>query len=116
MLYFPLVFQSLEDTQKNNVMSYEDTSMQELELGELLLPERPRIERIQFQPWENSSGEPSFRVWVILPDDTSDDELTGDRVLEIKRLIFDYLQKKERSLFPYIHILSQSDFKELEVY
>jgi hypothetical protein len=75
------------------------------------LPDRPVIEDIKADCIEDSSGEDSLEVWVILSDSTPDEELTGQSVVQIKSAISESLLKNRVDMFPYIRLVKRSDYE-----
>ena len=98
-------------------MSDQATIDNTLKKEKLELPDRPVIEDIKADYIEDSSGEDSLEVWVILSDSTSDEELTGESVVQIKSAISESLLKSGVELFPYIRFSKRADYgsdEELE--
>ena len=82
-----------------------------LKKEKLDLPDRPVIEDIKAEFIEDSSGEDSLEVWVILNDSTPDEELTGQSVVRVKSTISESLLASHVDLFPYIRFVKLSDYK-----
>lgn len=98
-------------------MSDQATIDNALKKEKLQLPDRPVIEDIKADYIEDSSGEDSLEVWVILSDSTSDEELTGESVVQIKSAISESLLESGVDLFPYIRFSKRADYgsdEELE--
>jgi len=76
----------------------------------LELPQRPVIDDIKADYIEDSSGEDSLEVWVILSDSASDEDLTGESVVKIKSVISESLLKSGVDLFPYIRFSRRADY------
>jgi len=81
-----------------------------LKMENLDLPKRPIIEEVRADYIEDSSGEDSLEIWVVLSDSTDDDELTGEVVVQIKSAISESLQKNQIDLFPYIRFIKHADY------
>lgn len=80
-----------------------------LDLESLELPARPVVEAIEADPYEDSSGKDSLEVWVILSDCTSDSDLSGENVTQIKAVIRERLLSKGIHLFPYVRMAKRSE-------
>lgn len=80
-----------------------------LKLKDLELPEKPRIASLRWDYYEDSSGDDSLRIWVILADDTADDDITGEAVHAIKWAVRDRLESNGVHLFPYFTFARESD-------
>ena len=76
----------------------------------LPLPANPRIEQIEAEYYVDHTGEDSLQVWVILSDDTRDEELTGKNVMQIKAAIRESLLNHGIRLFPYADLILRSDY------
>ncbi len=92
-------------------MPYQAIIEEALKKEKLDLPDRPVIETIEVDFIEDSSGEDSLEVWVILSDSTRDEELTGESVVRIKSTISESLLNNGVTLFPYIRLVKQSDYE-----
>lgn len=85
-----------------------------LKKEKLDLPDRPVVEIIEADYYEDSSGEDSLEVWVVLSDSTRDEELTGESVVQIKSTISESLLNNGVKLFPYIRLVKRSDYETEE--
>lgn len=81
-----------------------------LDPKKLPLPARPLVEKIDAEHYEDSSGEESLEIWVILDDATNDDDLTGENVVQVKSAIHQTLLAHGIRLFPYIRLIKRSDY------
>lgn len=95
-------------------MPDEATIKTALKKDELDLPDYPVVEIIEADYYEDSSGEDSLEVWVILSDSTRDEELTGESVVQIKSAISESLLKNDVKLFPYIRLVKRSEYETEE--
>ena len=95
-------------------MNVEQHTREALDLKNLQFPPSPRIEALEYQPYEDSTGEDSLEVFVIISDSTRDEEITGENVIEIKSAIRESLLSKGVNLFPYIEFITRSDYDALE--
>lgn len=95
-------------------MSDQATVDNALKKETLELPDRPVIEDIKAEYIQDSSGEDSLEVWVILSDSTSEEELTGASVVQIKSAISESLLKSGVDLFPYVRFSKRADYARYE--
>jgi hypothetical protein len=57
-------------------------------------------------------GEDALRVWIILPDGTPDEALTGQSILDLKVGIRQLLVRHGIELFPYVSLRTETERKE----
>lgn len=81
-----------------------------LDPKKLALPSRPLIEEIELEHYEDSSGEESLEIWVILDDSTKDEDLTGENVMQVKSAIREALLSNQVRLFPYIRFIVRAEY------
>lgn len=93
-------------------MSPLESAQQALELTSLDLPSSLPVVGIHVELDEDSTGDEALRVYVILPDDTSDESLSGEHVLDLKRTIRNRLMQRGVTLFPYVYLRTQSEWHE----
>ena len=96
-------------------MAVDEKTRDALALSDPPLPPSPPVEAIEAEFYEDSTGEESLEVWVILSDATRDEEITGERVMQIKSALRERLLSKGITLFPYIHFIKRSDFHPADV-
>jgi len=93
-------------------MSDQATIDEAVRKDRLDLPDLPVIETIEVKQIVDSSGVDSLEVWVVLSDSTNtDEEITGESVMQIKEAIAESLLESGVTLFPYIRFIKQSDYK-----
>jgi hypothetical protein len=92
-------------------MAVDQATRKALELKRLKksLPNVPPVLRVDVQEYVDSEGDDALRVTVVLPDDTPDEQLTGENVWAIKSAIYDSLEAEGIQLFPYIFLASDED-------
>lgn len=59
-----------------------------------------------------TDGEDALRVWIIIPDETPDEALKGQAVLDLKLGIRRLLIQNEIELFPYASFRTVAERKE----
>lgn len=91
-------------------MSIDQKTREALNKENLGLPPKPQVEAIESEPYEDTTGVDSLQVWVILSDSTSDDELTGENVMQISAAIRDSLLRNGVGLFPYVRFIKHADY------
>ena len=92
-------------------MAVDEKTLKALDLKNLPLPPKPVVEAIEVQPYVDTTGEESLDVWVVLSDATDDDDLTGKNVMQINAAIRESLLECDIRLFPYVHLIKQSDYR-----
>lgn len=80
-----------------------------LRLERLGLPERPRIAEVRAEPHVDSAGEDAIRVWVILGDETQDDQMTWQQLKPVVEAVHGALQRAEIDLWPYVRFRRESE-------
>jgi hypothetical protein len=83
-------------------------AQQALDMKKLDLPDKPQVAAIEVEDYVDWAGDEALRVYVILKDDTRDEELTGDSVIQLKSAIRDRLLSQGIREFPYIRLFSES--------
>lgn len=81
-----------------------------LSLEKLRLPHPPDILDVVPEEYTDFSGEEALRVYVILSDDTDENQLTGDRVLQIKSAIHESLLERGIDRFPYVFLIKKGEY------
>ncbi|HEV3023571.1 MAG TPA: hypothetical protein VGX76_13950 [Pirellulales bacterium] len=82
-----------------------------LRLDSLKLPPKPRIVKIEWDFYEDSMGEESLKILLLLDDSTTDKELKKAPVHAIKRAIRDSLTKHKIRLFPYFYFDRKGEYE-----
>ena len=80
----------------------------------LKLPTRPPVVAIEVEEYEDSEGVDSLEVYLVLGEDTTDDDIKGEAVLDMKRAIHDALLAKGIQEFPYIHLAKRSELESAD--
>lgn len=75
------------------------------------LPKKPQVIEIRAEPYTDSVGEHELRVWVILREDTADEDREWSKLAPIRVAIFEALKGVERSRYPYIHFRKPSEMQ-----
>jgi hypothetical protein len=91
-------------------MPVDEKMKKALDRKSLSLPARPPVETIESEHYEDSSGQDSLEIWVILSDSTPDEDLTGENVMQIKSAIRESLRRNGIRLFPYVRLVKRSDY------
>jgi len=78
------------------------------------LPREPHVERIESEEYVNADGEDALKITVMLSDDTTLEQLTGENVVSLKSAIYNALRAERISLFPYIFLATQAELDELK--
>jgi hypothetical protein len=73
------------------------------------LPASPKVEAIRVIEDNDYYGDPSLYVWVQVPDDTPDDELSWAKIEPIRDLMVDEVTASGDRRFPYIKFVTVSD-------
>jgi hypothetical protein len=85
-----------------------------LDPKKLKLPPRPKIDDIQVEEYADWEGEDALRVQVILAEDTTDDDLTGESAIDLKSAIHDALLAQGIEEFPYVFVAKRSELESLD--
>jgi len=80
-----------------------------LQLDALTLPPEPRITKIVWDSFEDSSNEESLEIYVLLDDKTTDREIEQAPIHAIKRAIIGSLTEHGVALFPYFYFERESE-------
>lgn len=59
-----------------------------------------------------TDGEDALRVWIMIPDDTPDEAITGQATLDLKYGIRKMLIREGIELFPYVSLRTETERKE----
>jgi hypothetical protein len=78
-------------------------------LSELKLPAKPRIVKVDWGYYEESTGDETLEVHVVFEDRTTDAEISNAPIFEIKRGIMDRLEQCHVDLFPYFVFERESE-------
>ena len=84
-----------------------------LDPASLDLPDSPRVVRIELEEGFDSTGDPALYIWVLLADDTPDEEQTWQKVREIRRIIRETLHDAQEERWPYVRFRTESEHREL---
>lgn len=93
-------------------MTVEEKTNQALDLKTLRLPPFPRVQKIEWQEYEDWTGEPSLRLLVIFADNTDVDKITGEQLGEMKLAIRDSLIAHGIEKFPYVSTATPEELAE----
>lgn len=81
-----------------------------LRFDHLKLPPVPRVLSIEAEDYVTYDGEDALRIWITIPEDTTDEELRNGRAfLELDQRIHDSLLAKGITLFPYTTVTKPSE-------
>lgn len=93
-------------------MAIEQAAFEALEVARKSFPKAPRIQRLLVEDEIDMEGHDALRVTVVLPDDTRDDEFTGDNLLALRWAIHQALEAKGIKLFPYLFYATEQELAE----
>lgn len=79
---------------------------------ERMLPRSPRVVDIRVEEYVDSDGEDALRVYVIMDERVNPLKVDGDDVTDLKRTIHDRIRGLGIELWPYIHLVKQSELDE----
>jgi hypothetical protein len=85
-----------------------------LDPQKLNLPPRPIIEEIEVEEYADWEGEDALRVQIILAEDTTDADITGEAAIDIQTAIRDALLAEGIREFPYVFVAKRSELNTLE--
>ena len=93
-------------------MAVDEKTKEALDLKFLKLPPFPPVSKIEWEEYEDSTGEPSLRLLVVFAENIDVDKITGEHVGNLKRAIHDSLIAHGISKFPYIFIATPEELAE----
>ncbi len=93
-------------------MAVDEKTKDALDLKTLKLPPFPPVSKIEWEEYEDSTGDPALRLLVIFAENTDVDKITGEQVGNLKRAIRDSLIAHGISKFPYIFITTPEELAE----
>lgn len=94
-------------------MSVVDDAKKVLTLSDLHLPDRPKIARIEVDPYIDSDGQDALSVLLVLDERTQDADLKGTAIWAIQKAIIDRMTQQGISLYPYFRLAKQSELDAL---
>jgi len=81
-----------------------------LRLKNLKLPPKPHVLSIEAEDYVDWSGDDALRVWVVIDENTTDEELlNGPAAVQLRTAIHDSLRKKGITLFPFVRVVKPSE-------
>ncbi len=83
-----------------------------LESARKSFPKAPRIQRLMVEDEIDMEGRDALRMIAVMPDDTRDDEIAGGHTLDLNWAIYQALQAKGISLFPYVFYATERELAE----
>jgi hypothetical protein len=75
----------------------------------LKLPARPRVLSIEAEDYVDSMGDDALRIWVVIDEDTTDADINGKDIIQLKGTIHDSLLKHGVTLYPYVFLTKPSE-------
>ena len=93
-------------------MAVDEKTKEALDLNSLKLPPFPPVSKIEWEEYEDSTGDAALRLLVIFAEKTDVEKITGEQVGDLKRAIHDSLIAHGISKFPYIFITTPEELAE----
>lgn len=93
-------------------MAVDEQTQKALDLKTLDLPPFPTVDRIEWEEYEDSTGEDSLRLLVVFGANTDVEKITGQQVGNLKRAIHDSLIAHGITKFPYIFVATPEELAE----
>ncbi len=93
-------------------MAVDEKTTEALDLEHLQLPPSPPVSQINWKEYQDSTGEPSLRLQVVLEENTDVSKVSGEQIGELKAAIRDSLVAHGVSKFPYIFITTAEELAE----
>jgi len=93
-------------------MAVDEQTQKALDLKTLQLPPLPPIDRIEWEEYEDSTGDESLRLLVVFGKNTNVEKITGQQVGDLKRAIRDSLIAHGITKFPYTFITTIDELAE----
>jgi hypothetical protein len=85
-----------------------------LDPKKLKLPNRPQIAAIEVGEYVSWTGDEGLRVQVILSENTTDEDITGEAVIAIKSAIRAALRSQGIEDFAYVFFAKRSELESLD--
>lgn len=93
-------------------MAVDEKTNEALDLKNLKLPPSPPVYKIDWEEYEDSTGEPSLRLQVVLAENTDVNKVTGEQIGDLKGAIHESLIAHGILKFPYIFITTVEELAE----
>ena len=93
-------------------MTVDEKTNEALDLTTLKLPPFPPVSKIEWEEYEDSTGEPSLRLLVVFEANTDITKITGEQVGNLKRAIHESLLAHGITKFPYIFVATPEELAE----
>jgi len=93
-------------------MAVDEKTKEALDLKTLKLPPFPPVSKIQWEEYEDSTGDESLRLLVIFAENTDMESISGQQLGDLKRAIRDSLIAHGVEKFPYISIATPEELAE----
>ncbi|MBX9791178.1 MAG: hypothetical protein K2Y37_19840 [Pirellulales bacterium] len=90
-------------------MAVDRVTLEALDLSRLALPSEPRVVGIKVDEYVDSDGADALRVTVVLTNDTTDEQLSGENSWALKSAIRESLRAHGVQLFPYIFLATEAE-------
>ena len=82
-----------------------------LNLKDIELPSGTHVTRLKWESVEDSTGDESVEVWVLLDDNTKDEEIEGEWVQHVRMKILDNFRRAKVAWFPYVHFAREGEWE-----
>ena len=69
-----------------------------------------RFKNLTYELTEDSTGDESLDCWVLLDNETTDDEITSQETQIIKNEIRENLFQRKVTRFPYVYFARESEY------
>lgn len=83
-----------------------------LDLKKLELPKSPRIVGLEVENYVDWAGDDSLRVYLIISDDATDEEIVGTGLRQFTRSIHERLLAAGIERFPYVRLRTETERRE----
>lgn len=93
-------------------MTVDEKTNEALDLKTLKLPPFPPVSKIEWEEYEDSTGEPSLRLLVVFAENTDVTKITGEQVGNLKRAIHESLLAHGITKFPYTFVATPEELAE----
>jgi cytidylate kinase len=97
---------------KEAAMTVDQKIREALRIKELKLPRNPKVVDVRIEDYVDTSGEDALRVWVVLDEKVRVEKITGREVIDLKMAIRDWIREQGIELWPYLHLVKQSELDE----
>lgn len=96
---------------KETTMTVAERAKQILDLSKLELPPRPRIVEVEAEEFVDHMGDDALWIYLYIAEDTLDKDYDAGSIIQIRRVISDFLSLNGVEQSVYTRILKKSEYE-----